>query len=59
MARLDYFAPGVYIEEIDRGSRPIEGVSTAISLGLLVLPKMCVVGLSYSSRRSLLIGHNI
>ena len=23
MARLDYFAPGVYIEEIDRGSRPI------------------------------------
>jgi len=30
MARLDYFAPGVYIEEIDRGSRPIEGVSTAI-----------------------------
>jgi phage tail sheath protein FI len=31
MARLDYFAPGVYIEEIDRGSRPIEGVSTAIA----------------------------
>ncbi len=30
MARLDYFAPGVYIEEIDRGSRPIEGVSTAV-----------------------------
>jgi phage tail sheath protein FI len=30
MPRLDYFAPGVYIEEIDRGSRPIEGVSTAI-----------------------------
>ncbi|MEM1393980.1 MAG: phage tail sheath C-terminal domain-containing protein [Cyanobacteria bacterium P01_H01_bin.150] len=30
MARLDYAAPGVYIEEVDRGSRPIEGVSTAI-----------------------------
>ncbi len=31
MARLDYFAPGVYVEEIDRGSRPIEGVSTAVA----------------------------
>lgn len=31
MARLDYFAPGVYVEEIDRGSRPIDGVSTAIA----------------------------
>ncbi len=31
MARLDYFAPGVYIEEVDRGSRPIEGVQTAIA----------------------------
>ncbi|MEA5598421.1 phage tail sheath family protein [Rivularia sp. UHCC 0363] len=31
MARLDYAAPGVYIEEIDRGSRPVEGVSTAIA----------------------------
>ncbi len=31
MPRLDYFAPGVYVEEIDRGSRPIEGVSTAIA----------------------------
>lgn len=30
MARLDYFAPGVYIEEVDRGSRPIEGVPTAV-----------------------------
>jgi len=30
MPRLDYFAPGVHIEEIDRGSRPIEGVSTNI-----------------------------
>lgn len=30
MPRLDYFAPGVYIEEIDRGSRPIEGVQTNI-----------------------------
>lgn len=31
MARLDYFAPGVYVEEVDRGSRPIEGVGTAIA----------------------------
>jgi phage tail sheath protein FI len=31
MARLDYFAPGVYVEEIDRGSRPIEGVQTNIA----------------------------
>ncbi len=31
MPRLDYHAPGVYIEEIDRGSRPIEGISTAIA----------------------------
>lgn len=31
MARLDYYAPGVYVEEIDRGSRPIEGVSTAVA----------------------------
>ncbi|WP_414552416.1 phage tail sheath family protein [Anabaena sp. CCY 0017] len=31
MARLDYFAPGVYVEEVDRGSRPIEGVSTNIA----------------------------
>jgi phage tail sheath protein FI len=31
MPRLDYFAPGVYVEEIDKGSRPIEGVSTNIA----------------------------
>jgi uncharacterized protein len=31
MPRLDYFAPGVYIEEIDRGSRPIEGVATSVA----------------------------
>ncbi|MEG3928226.1 phage tail sheath C-terminal domain-containing protein [Microcoleus sp. D3_18a_C4] len=30
MARLDYFAPGVYVEEVDRGSRPIAGVPTAV-----------------------------
>lgn len=30
MPRLDYFAPGVYVEEVDRGSRPIEGVQTNI-----------------------------
>ncbi|MBE9062414.1 phage tail sheath C-terminal domain-containing protein [cf. Phormidesmis sp. LEGE 11477] len=28
---LDYFAPGVYVEEIDRGSRPIEGVSLSVA----------------------------
>ena len=25
----EYLAPGVYIEEISRGARPIEGVSTS------------------------------
>ena len=25
----EYLAPGVYIEEIERGPRPIEGVSTS------------------------------
>ncbi len=28
---LDYFAPGVYVEEIDRGSRPISGVSLSVA----------------------------
>lgn len=27
---LDYFAPGVYVEEVDRGSRPIDGVSLSV-----------------------------
>lgn len=31
MPRLDYQAPGIYIEEVDRGSRPIEGVGTAVA----------------------------
>ncbi|NJN10648.1 MAG: phage tail sheath family protein [Richelia sp. RM2_1_2] len=31
MARLDYFAPGVYVEEVDRGSRPIDGVQTNVA----------------------------
>lgn len=31
MARLDYFAPGVYVEEVQRGSRPIEGVQTNVA----------------------------
>lgn len=31
MPRLDYFAPGIYVEEVDRGSRPIEGVQTNIA----------------------------
>ena len=26
----DYLYPGVYIEEIDTGNKPIEGVSTSI-----------------------------
>ncbi|MGF1497313.1 MAG: phage tail sheath family protein [Elainellaceae cyanobacterium] len=30
MTRLDYFAPGVYVEEVDRGSRPIEGISMSV-----------------------------
>jgi len=31
MARLDYFAPGVYVEEVERGSRPIQGVSMSVA----------------------------
>jgi uncharacterized protein len=31
MPRLDYFAPGVYVEEVDRGSRPVEGIQTNIA----------------------------
>lgn len=31
MPRLDYFAPGVYVEEVDRGNRPIEGVSLSVA----------------------------
>lgn len=27
----EYLAPGVYVEEIDRGPRPIEGVSTSVA----------------------------
>ncbi|MDX2099285.1 MAG: phage tail sheath C-terminal domain-containing protein, partial [Leptolyngbyaceae cyanobacterium bins.59] len=27
----DYFAPGVYVEEVDRGSRPIEGISMSVA----------------------------
>lgn len=30
MARLDYSAPGVYVEEVDRGSRPIQGISMSV-----------------------------
>jgi uncharacterized protein len=28
---LDYFAPGVYVEEVDKGSRPIEGISMSVA----------------------------
>lgn len=31
MPRLDYFAPGVYVEEFNRGSRPIEGISMSVA----------------------------
>lgn len=31
MPRLDYFAPGVYVEETARGSRPIEGIATNVA----------------------------
>lgn len=31
MARLDYFAPGVYVEEVTRGSRAIQGVSLSVA----------------------------
>lgn len=31
MARLDYSAPGVYVEETSRGSRPIEGVNMSVA----------------------------
>lgn len=31
MARLDYFAPGVYVEEVSQGSRPIQGSSMSVS----------------------------
>lgn len=31
MARLDYFAPGVYVEEVSRGSRPIQGISMSVA----------------------------
>jgi hypothetical protein len=27
---LDYFAPGVYVEEVDRGNRPIEGINLSV-----------------------------
>lgn len=31
MARLDYFAPGVYVEEVSKGSRAISGVSLSVA----------------------------
>jgi len=27
----NYYSPGVYVEEVDSGSRPIEGVATAVA----------------------------
>jgi len=31
MARLDYFAPGVYVEEVSKGSRAIQGISMSVA----------------------------
>ncbi|MEL7316367.1 MAG: phage tail sheath C-terminal domain-containing protein [Cyanobacteria bacterium J06559_3] len=31
MARLDYFAPGVYVEEVSRGSRAIQGINLSVA----------------------------
>lgn len=31
MPRLDYFAPGVYVEEVSRGSRAIQGVNLSVA----------------------------
>jgi len=31
MARLDYFAPGVYVEEINKGSRAIQGINLSVA----------------------------
>ena len=31
MARVDYLAPGVYVEEVQQGSRPLQGVPTAVA----------------------------
>lgn len=31
MARLDYFAPGVYVEEVNKGSRAIQGISMSVA----------------------------
>lgn len=31
MAQTTYYSPGVYVEEVERGARPIEGVGTAVA----------------------------
>jgi len=31
LARLEYSAPGVYVEEVNRGSRPIQGVNLSVA----------------------------
>jgi len=43
---LDYFAPGVYVEEVDRGSRPIEGISMSVA-GFIGLPRIYAVTPNY------------
>ena len=34
-----YLSPGVYVEEVDSGSRPIEGVGTAVAVGGHRIPR--------------------
>ena len=54
----EYLAPGVYVEEIDTGSKPIEGVSTSTSgmigvtvFGLLLTPVFYVLVRKLALRR--------
>ena len=34
-----YLTPGVYVEEVDRGTKPIEGVGTAVAAFLGIAEK--------------------
>lgn len=35
---MTYLSPGVYVEEVDSGSRPIEGVGTSIAAFIGLAP---------------------
>lgn len=35
---MTYLSPGVYVEEVDSGSRPIEGVGTAVAAFIGLAP---------------------